>query len=110
MEKSFVLKLTEEMVKEVQALGAEVDARAYVIDSMFDSHKSDTDNSIFTSVPFRMYQKELYEYRQQYDAAVKKLGDDHIIPMVQEHLGVESVDFDWKIENFADLEVLITLK
>ena len=110
MEKNFKLKLTEDMVKEVQALGAEVDTRTYVINSIFDTHKTDTDNSIFTSVPFRMYQKELYEYRQQYDAAVKKLGDEHIIPMVQEHLGVESVDFDWKIENFADLEVLITLK
>ena len=110
MEKSFVLKLTEDMVKEVQTLGTEVDTRAYVIDSMFDSHKADTDNAIFTSVPFQMYQKELFEYRQQYNAAVDKLAEEHIIPMVQEHLGVDSVDFDWKIENFADLDVLITLK
>lgn len=110
MEKNFKLKLTEDMVKEVQALGAEVDTRSYVINSIFDTHKTDTDNSIFTSVPFKLYQKELFEYRQQYDNAVKKLGDEHIIPMVKEYLGVDDVEFDWKIDDFTSLEVDITLK
>ena len=110
MEKNFKLKLTEEMVKDVQALGAEVDARVYVIDSMFDSHKNDTDNSIFTSVPFRSYQQELIEYRRKYDNAVRELGDKYIIPMVREHLGVDTVDFDWRIDDFTTLEVTVTLK
>ena len=110
MEKNFKLKLTEEMVKDVQTLGAEVDARVYVIDSMFDTHKTDTDNSIFASVPFNMYQRELVLYKQKYDQAVKELGDKYIIPMVREHLGVDNVDFDWRIDDFTTLEVDITLK
>lgn len=110
MEKNFKLKLTEEMVKDVQTLGAEVDARVYVIDSMFDAHKTDTDNSIFASVPFNMYQRELVLYKQKYDQAVKELGDKYIIPMVKEHLGVDNVDFDWRIDDFTTLEVNITLK
>lgn len=110
MEKNFKLKLTEEMVKDVQTLGAEVDARVYVIDSMFDAHKTDTDNSIFVSVPFNMYQRELVLYKQKYDQAVKELGDKYIIPMVKEHLGVDNVDFDWRIDDFTTLEVNITLK
>lgn len=109
MEKNFKLKLTEEMVAEVQALGAEVDTRVHVINSMFETHKNAADDSVFTSVPFMSYQKSLQEYKTKYDAAVKALGDK-IIPMVQEHLGVEDVNFDWNIEDFTNLEVEITLK
>ena len=75
VEKVFNLKLTEDMVRELQVLGAEVDARAYVIDSMFENHKTDTDNSVFTSVPFQAYQKELIEYRRAYDKEVERLGE-----------------------------------
>lgn len=110
MEKNFKLKLTEEMVAEVQALGAEVDTRVHVINSMFETHKTAADDSVFTSVPFMSYQKSLQEYKTKYDAAVKALGDNVIIPMVQEHLGVEDVNFDWNIEDFTKLEVDITLK
>lgn len=109
VEKVFNLKLTEDMVRELQVLGAEVDARAYVIDSMFENHKTDTDNSVFTSVPFQAYQKELIEYRRAYDKEVERLGEK-LIPMVQEYLGIDEIDFDWRIEDFSKLEVEITVK
>ena len=109
MKEKFNLKLTEEMVAEVRAIGAEVDVRVYVIEHMFEAHKNDVDSSIVTSIPFKAYQKELMEYKLKYDAAVKTLGDK-IIPMVQEHLGVEDVNFDWNIEDFTNLEVAITVK
>ena len=109
VEKVFNLKLTEDMVRELQVLGAEVDARAYVIDSMFENHKTDTDNSIFTSVPFQAYQKELIEYRRAYDKEVERLGEK-LIPMVQEYLGIDEIDFDWRVEDFSKLEVEITVK
>lgn len=109
VEKVFNLKLTEDMVRELQVLGAEVDARAYVIDSMFENHKTDTDNSVFTSVPFQAYQKELIEYRRAYDKEVEKLGEK-LIPMVQEYLGIDEIDFDWRVEDFSKLEVEITVK
>lgn len=109
MEKNFKLQLTEDMVKELQVLGAEVDARTYIIDSMFENHKTDGDDSIFTSVPFRAYQKELIEFRRKYDKEVEALGMK-LIPMVQEYLGVDDVDFDWEIKDFSDLEVEIRVK
>ena len=109
VEKVFNLKLTEDMVRELQVLGAEVDARAYVIDNMFENHKTDTDNSIFTSVPFQAYQKELIEYRRAYDKEVERLGEK-LIPMVQEYLGIDEIDFDWRVEDFSKLEVEITVK
>ena len=109
MEKNFKLQLTEDMVRELQVLGAEVDARAYIIDSMFENHKTDTDDSMFTSVPFRAYQKELIDYRRKYDKEVEALGMK-LIPMVQEHLGEDNIDFDWEIKDFSDLEVEITIK
>lgn len=109
VEKVFNLKLTEDMVRELQVLGAEVDARAYVIDSMFENHKTDTDNSVFTSVPFQAYQKELIEYRRAYDKEVERLGEK-LIPMVQEYLGIDEIDFDWRVEDFSKLEVEITVK
>ena len=76
---------------------------------MFENHKTDTDNSIFTSVPFQAYQKELIEYRRAYDKEVERLGEK-LIPMVQEYLGIDEIDFDWRVEDFSKLEVEITVK
>ena len=110
MEKrNFKLQLTEDMITEVQALGAEVDARVHLIDAMFENHKNDPDDSVFTSPAFVSYQKGLTEYKKKYENAVRALGDK-IIPMVQEYLGEEDVTFDWNIDDFSKLEVDITLK
>lgn len=109
MNNNFMLKLTEDMVVDVQALGAEVDVRTHVINAMFEAHKNDTDASILFSVPFKAYQKELIEYKMQYDKAVKDLGDK-IIPMVQEKLNSDNLTFDWNISDFSKLEAEIIFR
>ena len=43
MEKNFKLKVTEDMIKDIQTYKSEIDARTYVIDSMFENHKDDKD-------------------------------------------------------------------
>ena len=68
MEKrNFKLQLTEDMIAEVQALGAEVDARVHLIDAMFENHKNDPDDSVFTSPAFVSYQRGLTEYKKKYE-------------------------------------------
>lgn len=109
MDKNFKLNLTEDMVVDVQVLGAEVDVRTHVVNAMFEAHKNDADASIITSVPFKAYQKELMEYKLKYDNAVKELGDK-LIPIVQEELKLDDVSFNWNIDDFSKLEVEIELK
>lgn len=109
MEKNFKLKVTEDMIKDIQTYKSEIDARTYVIDSMFENHKDDKDNTIFISVPFKHYQRELFEYKMKYEKAIEELGSK-LIPMVQEHVGKEKVNFDWTIEDFSKLEVEIYMK
>lgn len=109
MDKNFKLNLSEDMLTEVQSLGAEVDVRTHVINAMFEAHKNDTDTSIIFSAPFKAYQKELMDYKMQYDKAVKDLGDK-IIPMVQEKFNSDDVTFDWNISDFSKLEAEIIFR
>lgn len=109
MEKVLKLTLTEDMVADIQMYGAEVDARTHVIDTMFDTHKNDIDDSLFTSVPFMTYQKGLADYRKKYNDAVMTLGNK-LIPMVEKELGTTNVSFDWEIRDFSTLEVEIKIK
>ena len=44
-----------------------------------------------------------------YDKEVERLGEK-LIPMVQEYLGIDEIDFDWRVEDFSKLEVEITVK
>lgn len=109
MNNNFKLNLTEDMIADVQTLGAEIDVRTHIIDAIFEAHKNDVDSSIITSTLFKTYQNELMEYKLKYDKAVKELGDK-IIPMVQEKLKSDDVTFDWNIQDFSKLEVEIQLK
>ena len=45
----------------------------------------------------------------KYEKAIEELGSK-LIPMVQEHVGKEKVNFDWTIKDFSKLEVDIYMK
>lgn len=106
--KTFTIELTQELVDYVQRIGYEVDTRVYLIDRMFDMHKNDTDTSLFDSVPFKKYHKELEEKKTEYDMAVKKLGDE-LKPIVCQRLGQSDVNFNFEIPDFNELKAYITV-
>jgi hypothetical protein len=107
--KMFKITIPQELVDYVQRLGRDVDSRVYLIDRMFYNHRNDEDTNMFDSVPFKKYQKEFEELKAEYDMAVSKLGEK-LIPFVTEKTGIEDPKFDWKIDDFASLEVEITMR
>ncbi len=107
MEK-FTIELTQELIDYVQRIGYEVDTRVYLIDRMFDMHKSDTDTSLFDSVPFKKYHKDLENKKTEYDLAVKELGE-RIKPIVCQKLGRNDVNFNFEIPDFNELKAYITV-
>lgn len=109
MEKEFTIELNQKEVDYIQRIGYEIDTRVYLIDRMFDMHKNDTDASLFDSVPFKKYHKELEERKAEFDMAVKKLGEDVIKPVVCKKLGVDDVNFNFEIPDFSNPLVYITV-
>ena len=104
--KTYVLPIGEEMVNYLQRLGYEIDTRMSVIDRLFVNHKDDTDDSLFKSVPWKTYMKQLEEVQVEYNEAKDQLTKE-LIPFVQEKEGKQDVHFDWKIEDFSTKEVKI---
>ena len=109
MKKNFKLEITADMIEDLKTYKTEIDIMTYVIDNLFEVHKDDVDYSFFTSVPFKSYQKELYEYKIKYDKAIEEFNTK-LIPMVQEHLGKKKVNFEWYIDDFSKLEIDIYMK
>lgn len=109
MKKNFKLEITSDMIKDLKTYKTEIDTMTYVIDNLFETHKDDIDYSFFKSVPFKSYQKELYEYKIKYDKAIEEFNTK-LIPMVQEHLGKKKVNFHWYIDDFSKLEIDIYMK
>ena len=109
MKKNFKLEITADMIEDLKTYKTEIDTMTYVIDNLFEIHKDDIDYSFFKSVPFKSYQKELYEYKIKYDKAIEEFNTK-LIPMVQEHLGKNKVNFEWYIDDFSKLEIDIYMK
>ena len=108
MDKQFTLVVENDLVDYLQRLGFDIDSRLAVIDRMFVNHKDDTDASVFESVPWKKYSKELEETQAEYTMAKDEFSNI-LIPLVEEKTGTKGVSFDWRIENFKDAEVIITL-
>ena len=108
MDKQFTLVVENDLVDYLQRLGFDIDSRLAVIDRMFVNHKDDTDASVFESVQWKKYSKELEDTQAEYTMAKDEFSKI-LIPLVEEKTGTKGVSFDWKIENFKDAEVIITL-
>ena len=108
MKKQFTIVVQNEVVDYLQRLGYDIDSRLAVIDRLFTTHKDDTDASVFSSVPFKTYSKELEELQAEY-AMAKDEFSEILKPIIQEKLGIPDVTFEWKIVNFKDAEVVITV-
>ena len=66
MDKQFTLVVENDLVDYLQRLGFDIDSRLAVIDRMFVNHKDDTDASVFESVPWKKYSKELEDAQAEY--------------------------------------------
>ena len=108
MDKQFTLVVENDLVDYLQRLGSDIDSRLAVIDRMFVNHKDDTDASVFESVPWKKYSKELEEVQAEYTIAKDEFSKV-LIPIVEKETGISGVAFSWRIEDFKECEVIITL-
>ena len=106
--KKYTLPVSEETVNYFQRLEYDIDTRLSVIDRLFTNHKDDKDASLFDSVPFKTYSKQLDDVRAEY-ALAKDEFTKSLIPLIKEKERRDDVDFDWKINDFSTLLVEITI-
>ena len=103
----FVVEETD-IVSELRALNYDIETRMAVVDRLFTNHKDDVDNSIFESVPYKQYTKELQNLYVAFDAAKDKFGKEIVMPIVEEKIGKSETSFDWNLD-FQSLKVTVTV-
>lgn len=107
--KTYKIEITQELANYLQRLGLEIDTRLSIIDRLLTNHKDDPDASVFESVPWKTYMKELEEKQAEYELAKTQMSN-YLIPLIAEKEGRNDVMFDWKIEDFSILEATIIIK
>lgn len=106
--KTYTLPNTQEMNDYLQRLDYDINTRLLVIDKMFTMHKDDTDTSLFDSIIWKKYYKELEEVKAEYEIAKLKL-QSQLAEAVDEIEGRQGVQFNWSIDDFLIPVVTITI-
>lgn len=104
MLKKYTIPANLEMVNYIQKAAYETNAKKAIIDFMFDSHKMDTDDSLFQSVPFKKYMKEYEESNTEFEL-IKDRYSKELQKIIDEKEGRENVIFNWRIEDY-ELDVI----
>lgn len=108
MNKTITINISEEQTNYLQRLGAEVDAKVFLLDRMFANHANDTDTVLFDSIPFQHYMKQYQESVTAYDLAKQEFQKDFLDPQMHEKYG-EDVKYNWSIDDFLSLECKVTI-
>lgn len=109
MEKKFIIDITEEQANYLQRLGAEVDAKIFLIDRMFANHVSDTDTALFDSVPFQHYMKEYEKANFVWEQAKLEFRKTFLDEKVKEITGLDNPSYNWTINDYLSLKCEVTL-
>ena len=67
--KKIEINVTQDMVNYLQRLNYEVFTREEIITKLIETHKNDTDDSLFVSKPFLKYSEELSRITAEYEMA-----------------------------------------
>lgn len=108
MAKTITINISKEQANYLQRLGAEVDAKVFLLDRMFANHAADTDTILFDSIPFQHYMKQYQESVTAYDLAKQEFQNDFLDPIMKKDYG-EDVKYNWSIEDFLSLECKVTI-
>lgn len=108
MSKEITINISEEQANYLQRLGAEVDAKVFLIDRMFANHANDTDTVLFDSIPFQHYMEKYREAVTAYDMAKQEFQNGFLDPLIHKEYG-EDTKYNWSIDDFLSLECKVTL-
>lgn len=109
MTKKIKIEITQEAIDYVQRIGYEVDGYTHIINSLFEQHKNDIDDSVIKSVPFQTYQKKFFKVKAEYELAKQAL-EKELKKKVIEKTGIEDPKFSWNIPDFQELIVDIEVE
>ena len=104
---TFVVEENDDINK-LRSMNYDIETRMAVVDRLFTNHKDDADSSVFDSVPYKQYSKELQEAYVSYDIEKENYGQSVLRPIVEEKTGKKDISFDWNLD-FQTLEVTVTL-
>lgn len=108
MNKTITINISEEQANYLQRLGAEVDAKVFLLDRMFSNHATDTDTILFDSIPFQHYMEQYREAVTAYDLAKQEFQNSYLDPIMKKDYG-EDVKYNWSIDDFLSLECKVTV-
>ena len=107
--KKINVEFPQDMADYLERLGHEVDSKIFLIDRIFANHSSDTDNSMFDSVPFKHYIHEYEEAYAAWELAKTEFQNQYLLPKVKEITGEEDRKFNWNIDDYHSLNCEVTI-
>ncbi len=105
----FTVEIKQEQADFLQRLGNEVDSKVFLIDRMFANHASDTDTTMFDSIPFKHYMEEYEKARFAWETAKTEFQSGYLDSIVQKLTKKDKVNYSWKIEDFHSLQCEVTV-
>lgn len=106
---TYTVEIKQEQADYLQRLGNEVDSKVFLIDRMFANHATDTDTSMFDSVPFKHFMGEYEKARFAWETAKTEFQHGYLDAAVKEITGRDNVNYSWKIDDFLSLKCEVTI-
>jgi len=105
----FTVDISQEQANYLQRLGADVDSKVFLIDRMFSNHSSDTDTTLFDSVPFKHYMSEYEKAQFEWEQAKLEFQKNYLDNKVKELTKLENPKYSWMINDYLSLKCEITM-
>lgn len=99
--KNIEINVERKKLEYLEALYYDYRAKQDLLNSIFELHKFDEDDSIITSVPFKVYEKAFAEAKVKYDHAMKEIQNTYIPQEVRE------AGCHWEV-NFDEYKIIVT--
>ena len=96
--KVLTFEVDSKYASQLQELGAAIDVKRSVIDTMFTNHRNDSDSSVFESPAFKTYENSLKDITKDYEALKNEYQESVLKPQVIDAVG--DVSFTWNIDFF----------
>lgn len=106
--RKFTIQIGEELSNYLEKLTYEIESKKSIIDYMFESHKMDTDASLFESPVWKQYEKDYQETFIEFDMA-KNEASKLIMETIRNKFG-KNIDCDWRVTDFKERTIEVTLR
>lgn len=79
MEKKYTVEFEDkELLRKLEAVFSDMASKEYLINSVFETHRYDTDGGVVESKPFQAFLKQFTEIKYEYNMLMDEVQDKYV--------------------------------